>query len=112
MFRNVHELFHEAGGLQAAHDDGIRPTNQHSRQGGQMVGFHMVDNDVVQHSSCQHSRQVLHELRAHGLVNRVQKNGLLVNEDVRIVGGATRDGHHILKKGQSSVGCTDIPQIV
>ena len=108
-FRNIHKLFHEAGSLHAANDDGVRPTHQHLLQGGQMVGFHVMDNDVVESAAGQHCGQVLQELGAYRLIDRVQKHRLLIEEDVGIIRRAARDGHHVLKKGQPTVGSSDIP---
>ena len=109
LFRNLQELLHEAGGLQAAHDDRIRPAHQHVEQGCQMVGFHVVNDDVVQRTPGQHRVQILQELCAHRLIDRVQKHRLFIGEDVGVVGCAARDRHHVLKKSQSSVGRADVP---
>lgn len=40
---------------------------------------------------------------AYGLVHRVQKHGLFVQNDVRIVGNAARDGKDVLKQREPAV---------
>ena len=47
----------------------------------------------------------------HAGVGGVQQGGLFVQDDVRVVGHAPRDGKQIFELGQAAVACADIPGI-
>ena len=72
-------------------------------KGRGVVRLHVVHDHIVQLAAGQDVLDVLKEHAAYGLVHRVQKHGLFVQNDVRIVGNAARDGKDVLKQREPAV---------
>jgi hypothetical protein len=73
-----------------------------------MVGFHVVDDEVVQLTPIECCSNVLKELLADGEVGGVQQGGLLVEQHVAVVRYAPRNGVYVLKESYATVTDTDI----
>ena len=94
------ELAHEHKCLLRGDDLHLRIAKQDLLDGGPVVGLHMIDDQVIQPSPAQEVLHILQELAAGRPVHRVEENGLLVQQQVGVVGHPSGDGMDILKEGQ------------
>ena len=108
----VKELADHGDGLGAGHHLGLRVGAEHRPQGGAVVRLHVVDDHIVQRPALEGVLQVLIEMRAHGGVRRVQQDGLLVQQQIRVVADAPGNGVHVLKQGQPPVGAAEQKDVV
>jgi hypothetical protein len=81
-------------------------------QGGGVVGLHVVDKDIVQPPAVQNVLQILHKLGLNRPVHRVEEDGLLVQQQVGVVGHPTGDGVGRLKDGVLAVVGADPDQVI
>ena len=77
-----------------------------------VVGLHVMHHDVVERTAVQGIGDVLEELAGDGVVDRVEQDGLLVEQDVGVVAHAAGDGVDALKQSQPPVRRADPKQIV
>ena len=97
------ELLHEGEGLGVAHQLHLREAEDQRLDVGAVVGLHVVDHQVVQGAAVQGVEHVLHKLAGDGGVRRVDDRGLLVQDQVGVVGDAAGNGEQVLKQGQAAV---------
>ena len=60
----------------------------------------MVDHQVVQGTAVQYGLHVGDELPAHRPVGGIEEDGLLVQQDIGVIGHAVVQGVDVLKQGQ------------
>ena len=77
-----------------------------------VVGLHVMHHDVIERTAVQDVGHVLKELTGHGVIHRVEQDGLLVEQDVGVVAHAAGDGVDALEQSQTAVRCADPVQIV
>ena len=77
-----------------------------------VVGLHMVDDQIVQRAAVQQVLDVLQQLAAGRPVYGVKQHGLLIEQQVSVVGYTARDGMDIFKQGKAMIVRTDPIQIV
>ena len=102
------------------HRDDLRVTdNLHLRvardellQRGGMVGLHMVHDDVIERAAAERMLDVLEEHAAHGLVDRIEQDGLFIQQKIGVVGNALRDAVDALKHREPAVVCADPDQVL
>ena len=79
---------------------------------GAVVGFHVVDHEVVEFAACENALDILKELLGNGGIGGVQEHGLLVEEQIAVVGSSARDGVDIFEKSEFAVAGTYIIEVV
>ena len=62
-----------------------------------MVGFHMLNNNIVKAAAAQNMLNIFHKLFADGFVHRVEQNGLIVKQKIGIVTHTVRNGINTFK---------------
>ena len=77
-----------------------------------MVGLHVVDDQIIQRAAVQQVLDVFQQLAAGRPVDRVKQHGLLIQQQIRVVGHAARDGMDIFKQSKTMVVCADPIKIV
>ena len=77
-----------------------------------MVGLDVVDDQNIQVAAVEDGVDVLKVLRADSPVSGVDQDGLLVQQDVGVVGDAVIQGMDILKQGKPTIVSADPVQIV
>ena len=105
------ESLQHGHGLGVADDLHAGPAQQHGLDHGGMVGFHMVDDQVIQTAAVQRSSHVLQELGAHRNVGGVHQRGFLVQNDVGVVGNTAGNGEQVLELGQATVAGAHVNDI-
>ena len=92
------ELPHEHEGLGGGDDLHVGPADEDLLDGRAVVGFHVVDDQVVQGPVPQQVVQVFHELAADGPVHGVEQDGGFVHEQVGVVAHPPGDGVNVFKQ--------------
>ena len=80
--------------------------------GGGVVGLHVGDYQVVELAAAQDVGHVVEEVVRHGLVNRVEEYGLLVEYEIGVVGDAVGHAVDALEQGEPAVICADPCHVV
>ena len=106
------ELADHVDGLAVAHDPGLRVAEHQVAQSGGVVGLHVVDEDIVQLPAAEGVLQILQELGLDAPVHCVEEDGLLIQEEIGVVGHPPGDGMSGLKDGVLTVVGADPDQIV
>ena len=106
------ELADHVDGLAVAHDLRLGVAEHQVAQGGGVVGLHVVDKDIVQRPAVQGVLQILHKLGLDRPVHRVKEDGLLVQQQVGIVGHPPGDGMGRLEDRVLAVVGADPDQVV
>ena len=94
------ELVEQSDRLGSGDDLHVGPAQQNLLDGGGVVGLHVVDDQIVQGAAVEDGLHVGDELPAHRPVGGVEEDGLLVQQDVGVVGHAVVQGVDVLKQGQ------------
>ena len=81
-------------------------------QRGGVVGFHVVDDQIIERPPAQRIGDVLQENAVNSLVHRVKEHGLLVQQQIGVVGHALGHAVHALKAGKPAVIGADPDQIL
>ena len=108
----VKELADHGNGLGVGHDLDIGPAAQQVPQGGAVVRLHVIHHHIVQGTARQSEFQILKKPLPHGLVHRVQQDGLFVQHQIGVVADAPGNGEHILEFGQPPVGGAQPVQVL
>ena len=64
-----------------------------------MIGLHMVNYHIVQLAVTEHILQILTKLTSYNIIHTVKKTGLLVKNEIAVIGHAIRNVIGILKQG-------------
>ena len=107
----VKELLHHFGDLLVADDGHVGIAQHQLRQGGGVVHLHVLHDDIVQLAAAEHVGHVLQILAGGGGVHRVEHDGLVVQQDIGVVGNALGDLVDALEQGQAAVIGADPVQI-
>ena len=99
------------GGLVVADDRGFRVAQQQLRERGGVVRLHVVYDHIVERPPAELVLQIFKEGAAHGLIDRVKEDGLLVREKIGVIGNARRNGIYALKHGETAVVRADPDKI-
>ena len=99
IFRHgaAEELADHGEGLGIAHHLGLRMAAQQRAQSGAVIRLHVVHHHIVQLPVLKQVIQILKEQLPHGEIHRVQEDGLLVQQQIGIVGNAPGDGVSVFK---------------
>ena len=106
------ELVEDRGRCLRADDLRLRIADQDLGDGGAVVRLHVVDDEVVELPPVQHGGQILEKLSRDGAVHRVDQHGLLIEQDIGVVGHAPRDGIDVLEQLDAPVADADIDDVV
>jgi len=106
------KLVHQHESLLIADDDGFGVADENLVYRTRMVGLKMVDQQVVERTPFQHVVDVLKELPASRPINRVEKHGFLVKQEIAVVRHATRYRVDVLEQVQPVLVSADPVQIV
>ena len=109
---DVVEVLHHVEGLAVPDDGDVRPGLQDLGDACAVVGLHVVDHEVVQVPSVQRGAEVPPELGGDGCVAGVQEAGLLVPDEVAVVGDPLGDGEGPLEDGGGAVVAADPVDVV
>ena len=104
------ELLNHRVGLCAAHNRSLRVTEQHFGKRSAVIRLHVIHYDVVERTAVQHSLDVFEEYPADCVIYGIEQDGLLVHNQVRIVGNAERNRVAVLKLSESTVAGSEIPE--
>ena len=77
-----------------------------------MVWLHVVDDKVIQFAAGEYTFHILKELLGDGGIGGVEQHGLLVKEQVAVIGSAAGDGVDVFKQSELTVAGTYIIEIV
>ena len=94
------ELIEEGHRLGGGDDLHVGPAQENLLDGSGVVGLHVVDDQIVQGTAVEDSLHVGDKLPAHRPVGGVEEDGLLVQQDIGVVGHAVVQGVDVLKQGQ------------
>ena len=108
----VKKLADHGDSLGVGHHLGARPAAQQLAQGGAVVRLHVIHHHIVQGPAGQGKLQVLEEPLPHGLVHRVQQDGLLIQHQIGVIADAPGNGKHILKLRQLPVRASQPVQVL
>ena len=97
-------------GLCTAHNRSLRVAEQHFGERSAVIRLHVVYDDVVERTAVQHSLDVFEEYPANCVIYGIEQDGLLVHNQVRIVGNAERNRVAVLKLSESTVAGSEIPE--
>ena len=106
------ELAEDDDRLRGGDDLHFRPAEQDLLDGSGVIGFHVVDDHVVQGAAPEHGLDVFNELASHGPVRGIEENGLLVQQHVGVVGDAVVKGMDIFEQGQAVIIRADPVEVV
>ena len=76
-----------------------------------VIGFHMVDDKVVEFPSVQRSGNVFQIEIGDGGVHRIEQHRLFIEQQIGIVGHPTRHGIDVFKQREPSVAPADVIEI-
>ena len=108
----LEELADHGLGERRGHQGALGIAREDLRHAGGMVGLHVVDDEVVEGATVEHSLDVLEVLADDGAVDRVDEDGLLVKQQVGVVGHAVVERVDVLEQGKALVAGADPPQVV
>ena len=106
------ELLQHGADAVAADDDGLRMAQQHLADRAGVVRLHVVDDEIVELAPGQNVVDVLEEYLADRRIDRVEQDGLVVEQQIGIVGNPVRNGVNTLEHGKSAVIPADPPEIL
>ena len=106
------ELLQHGADAVAADDDGLRMAQQHLADRAGMVRLHVVDDEIVELAPGQNVVDVLEEYLADRRIDRVEQDGLVVEQQIGIVGNSVRHGVNTLEHSESAVIPADPPEIL
>ena len=106
------ELLQHGADAVAADDDGLRMAQQHLADRAGVVRLHVVDDEIVELAPGQNVVDVLEEYLADRRIDRVEQDGLVVEQQIGIVGNSVRNGVNALEHGKSAVIPADPPEIL
>ena len=72
-----------------------------------VVGFHMVDDDVIQLASVQQMSQIVEKDAGYSVVDGIKQHRFFSDREIRVVGNPLRDRVYIFKKSQTAVVSAD-----
>ena len=98
--------------LVVAHDGDIGVTQRELIDGGGVIRLHMGNDEIVELPAAQSVGYIFKKCAADGLVDGVEKDGLVVNEQVRVIRNAVGHAVNALKAGEAAVVCADPCQVV
>ena len=90
-------------GLRVAAHDGV--------DHGAVVRLHVLHDHVIERTAVQRMNDVLDELTADGLVRRIEQHGLVIEQDIAVVGHPARNGEKVFKSAQAAVAAANINEI-
>ena len=108
----VKELLHHLGYQLVAHDSHLGMVHHQLAQSGGMVHLHVLNDDIVQLAAAEHMIQILQILFGSGSVHGIEHHGLLIQQDIGVVGYAHGDLIDALKQSQTPVVGADPGQII
>ena len=106
------EVLHHLRGLLIADERDLWIAEHDGLDRGGVVRLHVVDNEIVQLAAVQHVRQIFKEDGRDGVVDRVEQDGLFVQNNVGIVAHAARDGIDVFEQRQPPVVAADPVEIL
>ena len=105
-------LGHHVGGLLVAHHPDTGIAANHLLNGGGVVRLHMLHHQVVQLPTGKHMLHILKKHLIHAVIHRIKQHGLVVQQQIGVVGHAMRHVVHALKYGQTAVVAAHPGQII
>ena len=109
---HIVKLLHQAKGLGIAHHLHLGVPQHQLFDVGAVVRLHVVDHQIVQAAACQGMLNVFQELPPNGGIHRIHHSGLIVQDQIGIVGHPPRDGKQVLKQRQTPVAAADPDDMV
>ena len=109
---HAQKLLHHGLDLGVADDLGLGIALQQQLLGGGVVRLHVLHHQVVQLAAVQGMGHILQKYAVHGLVHRVEEDGLLVEKQVRVIGNAVGHAVDALEAGKPPVVGADPDQIL
>ena len=98
--------------LRVAHDGHVGIAQGDVLDGGRMVRLHVGDDQVVELAAAEGVVHVVEEVVRHGLVHRVEQDGLFVEYEIGVVGYAVGHAVDALEQSQTPVVGTDPYHVV
>ena len=108
----VEEVLEHRLYLGVADDGGLGVLLRHVGYGRGVVGLHVGDDQVVELAAAQLVGEVFEEVVADRLVDGIEQNGLLVFDEVGVIGHAVGHAVDALKEGKAPVVSADPDHIV
>ena len=106
------KLLHHGLDLGVADDLGLGIAAQQQLLGGGVVRLHVLHHQVVQLPPVQGVGHVFQKDAVHGLVHRVEEDGLLIEKQIGVIGDAVGHAVDALEAGQTPVVRADPDQVV
>ena len=107
----VVELREHLRSLGGADQLGLRVAAHDGVDHGAVVRLHVLHDHVVERTAVQRMNDVLDELTADGLVRRIEQHGLVIEQDIAVVGHPARNGEKVFKSAQAAVAAANINEI-
>ena len=106
------ELLQHGLGHAAADDPHLGIAQDDVLNAGGVVRFQVLHDQVVQLAAVQHGGNIFKEVVTDGAVNRVEEDGLVVQQQIGVVGDAVADAVDALEHGQATVIGADPDEIL
>ena len=76
-----------------------------------VVRLHMLHDHVIERAAVQRVDNVFDILAADGLVRRIHQHGLVIEQDIAVVGHTARNREKVFKSAQAAVAAANINEI-
>ena len=107
----VVELREHLRSLGGADQLGLRVAAHDGVDHGAVVRLHVLHDHVIERTAVQRMNDVLDKLPADGLVRRIEQHGLVIEQDIAVVGHPARNGEKVFKSAQAAVAAANINEI-
>ena len=77
-----------------------------------MIRLHMVNHQIIQRTARQCSGNIFIELTADRVIHCVKQNSLFVQQQIAVIGNATRNREQIFKPTQAAIASAHINKII
>ena len=107
----VVELREHLRRLRGADQLGLRVAAHDGVDHRAVVRLHMLHDHVIERAAVQRVDNVFDILAADGLVRRIHQHGLVIEQDIAVVGHTARNGEKVFKSAQAAVAAANINEI-
>ena len=98
--------------LFVAHDAHAGIAQQQLPDAGAVIRLHVIHDEIVERASIEPGGKALKKVLAHGTVDRIEQYGLLIQQQIGIIGNAVLQRKHVLKQSNPAVGCAKVEKVL
>ena len=113
LWNKPRKILHEhAVRLIVAHHAHAGIAQQQLPDAGAVIRLHVIHDEIVERASIEPGGKALKKVLAHGTVDRIEQYGLLIQQQIGIIGNAVLQRKHVLKQSNPAVGCAKVEKVL